>query len=217
MKKNDVKIGQVYLAKVTNQVVPVRIDATNPVNGWAATNVVTGRKVRIKSAQRLQRPCTQADLAGLERPAPRRRKKPVGDATQAPTAATGAKIPTKATKEAKPAKGHDTGSQDATRGNLAAQSPKKAGSKRISGLTAAFMVLVDADAELDTKAIVQIAAEKGWWKSDAATPAATIYSAILREVAAKGNDSRFERGKRRGTFRARCTPQQTEELTSEKQ
>ena len=205
MKKNDVKIGQVYLAKVTNQVVPVRIDAENPVNGWAATNVATGRKVRIKSAQRLQRQCTQADLAGLQRPAPRRRKKPAGDATTTPTAAASAKTPTKATKEAKSRKAATRAKQGETK------------AKRPSGLDAAARVLAEADESMSVKQIVAVAFEKGYWKSDGRTPHATIYSAMIREMATKGDAARFERGTRRGTFRARCTPQQKDELFGEKQ
>ena len=92
MKKNDVKIGEAYMAKVTNQVVPVRIDAANPSGGWDGKNVATGRKVRIESPQRLRRKCTQADLAGLERPKPKQRAKGASKATDAnttPTPATG--------------------------------------------------------------------------------------------------------------------------------
>ena len=39
---------------------------------------------------------------------------------------------------------------------------------------------------------------KGLWKTSGKTPAATIYAAIIREIAAKGSESRFrkvERGK----------------------
>jgi hypothetical protein len=39
---------------------------------------------------------------------------------------------------------------------------------------------------------------KGLWKSDGKTPAATLYSSILREIQKKGDDARFtkaERGK----------------------
>ena len=55
MKKNAVHLGEQYLAKVSGNLVPVRIDADNPHGGWDATNKETGRKVRIKSAQRLRR------------------------------------------------------------------------------------------------------------------------------------------------------------------
>ncbi len=54
MKKNEVKIGRVYTAKVTNKVVQVRIDAESRYGGWDATNLATGKKVRIQSAQRLR-------------------------------------------------------------------------------------------------------------------------------------------------------------------
>ncbi|MBL9000791.1 MAG: hypothetical protein JNK25_06605, partial [Phycisphaerae bacterium] len=54
MKKNDVRIGGTYLAKVSGDVAKVRIDAENPRGGWDATNPATGRVVRIRSAQRLR-------------------------------------------------------------------------------------------------------------------------------------------------------------------
>ena len=56
MKKTDVKIGGEYFAKVTNNKVTVRIDAENSSGGWDATNLSTGKKVRIKTAGRLQGP-----------------------------------------------------------------------------------------------------------------------------------------------------------------
>lgn len=199
MKKNDVKIGECYMAKVTGSEVPVRIEADSPYGGWNAKNVATGRKVRIKSAQRLHRRCTEADLAGLQRSAANGRKKA---AATSPTAATGAKPAKKATNEATGATGRNTGQTGA----------KPAKPKRISGLTAAFMVLVDAEAEMGVKEIVEKAAEKGWWKSDAATPVATIYAAIIREIATKDAQSRFERGEKRGTFRAVCSPEQKQML-----
>ena len=198
MKKNEVKIGACYMAKVTGSEVPVHIDTENSHGGWNAMNMVTGRKVRIKTAQRLHRKCTQADLAGLERSAPKRRKKAATAATTSPTAATGAKP----AKKASDAKGRNTGQTGA----------KPAKPKKISGLTAAFMVLVDAGAEMGAKEIVEKAAEKGWWKSDAPTPEATVYAAIIREIATKGEKARFERGEKRGTFRAICSPEQKREL-----
>lgn len=186
MKKDDVKIGENYMAKVTDSVVPVRIDTEKPNGGWDGKNLATGRKVHIKSAQRLRRKCTEADLAGLGRPAPKRRPKLEDPADTTPTAATEAKPAKKPTTKAKAEK-------DATR---AKQGQPKA--KRPSGLNAAARVLVEAGKPMTVKEIVEVAFEKGYWKSDGATPHATIYSAIIREVATKGEDSRFkkvERGK----------------------
>lgn len=55
MKKNQVQIGGTYVAKVSGQLASVRIDGESPYGGWEATNIATGRKVRIKSPQRLRR------------------------------------------------------------------------------------------------------------------------------------------------------------------
>ncbi len=55
MKKNDVETGATYVAKVSGKLARVRIERENPHGGWDATNVDTGRRVRIKSAQRLRR------------------------------------------------------------------------------------------------------------------------------------------------------------------
>ncbi len=105
-------------------------------------------------------------------------------------------------------KGRDTGQADAKE----AKATKPTKPKRISGVTAAFMVLADAGKELGVKKIVEIAGEKGWWKSTAATPQATVYAAIIREIGTKADKSRFQRGKRRGTFRAVCSPERKLEL-----
>lgn len=55
MKKQHVQLGGTYVAKVSGRTARVRIDAESRFGGWDATNVDTGRQVRIKSAQRLRR------------------------------------------------------------------------------------------------------------------------------------------------------------------
>ncbi len=54
MKTNEVKVGSVYTARVTCRLVPVRIDGESRHGGWDATNLSTGKKVRIKSSQKLR-------------------------------------------------------------------------------------------------------------------------------------------------------------------
>jgi hypothetical protein len=49
--------------------------------------------------------------------------------------------------------------------------------------------------------IVEAASEKGYWKSGGKTPHATVYSAIIREITAKGRDARFKKVDR-GRFAA---------------
>ena len=55
MKKAEVEIGGRYVAKVSGSLVAVRIDRESPYGGWDATNLATGRAVRIRSAARLRR------------------------------------------------------------------------------------------------------------------------------------------------------------------
>ena len=61
MKKNEIAIGQTYLAKVSNRIVPVRIDEEHPRSGWNATNLKTGKIVRIKSARKLRSVASQPE------------------------------------------------------------------------------------------------------------------------------------------------------------
>lgn len=70
--------------------------------------------------------------------------------------------------------------------------------KRLSALDAAAKVLGESTEPLNTKQMVDAMAAKRYWTSPGGkTPHATLYSAILREIASKGNESRFvkiERG-----------------------
>ncbi len=71
MKKRDVEIGGVYVAKVSNRLVKVRIDR-DAGRGWYGTNLRTRREVRILSAQRLRRrldaPKTEATATNVVAP-----------------------------------------------------------------------------------------------------------------------------------------------------
>lgn len=55
MRKNEISIGGTYVCKVSGRLVPVRIVQDNPLGGWNAINVTTGRGVRVRSAARLRR------------------------------------------------------------------------------------------------------------------------------------------------------------------
>ena len=86
----------------------------------------------------------------------------------------------------------------------AARKPKepKADGK-LSCLDAAAKVLAEKKAPMTTKEMIEAMAAKGLWSSpNGQTPAATLYSAILREIKTKGNDSRFVKADR-GKFRIR--------------
>ena len=79
--------------------------------------------------------------------------------------------------------------------------PKAAPEKpqKMSGLDAAAKVLAEAGKPMNVRAIVETALAKGYWRTGGATPWATVYSAVIREIAAKKDQSRF-RKTARGMF-----------------
>ncbi len=110
-------------------------------------------------------------------PTPRKAKGAPRNAHAANVAATAG--PAKKAKAAKPA-------------------PK---TRKMSGLDAAAKVLADSGKPMNCKDIVDAARSKGLWSSGGKTPAATIYAAIIREIAAKKKDARFRKTER-GMFAA---------------
>lgn len=171
MKRNAIQIGRIYLAKVSGRLTSVRIDNANPYGGWDATNLATGKKVRIKSARRLR-----------------------GEA-DSPRAAVcnDAVLPTMATVKEDPAA--------VTKSDGGETKPVQAEAKpkRMGVLDAAARVLEEAGQPMTAKEIVSMAEAKGYWKSPAGkTPDRTLYAALVREIATQGSKSRFrkvERGK----------------------
>jgi len=62
---------------------------------------------------------------------------------------------------------------------------------KVSGLDAAAQVLAEAKKPMTAKAMVEQMLARGLWKTGGKTPEATIYAAIIREIAKKGKDARF--------------------------
>ncbi|HEX4055482.1 MAG TPA: winged helix-turn-helix domain-containing protein [Tepidisphaeraceae bacterium] len=71
--------------------------------------------------------------------------------------------------------------------------------KKLSAIDAAAQVLAETNQPMNTREMITAMGEKNLWMSPGGkTPHATLYSAILREINTKGNESRFtktERGK----------------------
>jgi hypothetical protein len=73
---------------------------------------------------------------------------------------------------------------------------------KLSALDAAAKVLAEANEPLNAKQMIEAMATKGLWTSPGgATPWATLYSAILREIQVKGKEARFKKTDR-GHFAA---------------
>ena len=78
-----------------------------------------------------------------------------------------------------------------------------ASEKKLSLLAAALEVLKADDAAMNTKQMVEEAKARRLWTPGAGkTPEQTLYSAIMREIKAKGDNSRFVKDAR-GHFRAK--------------
>jgi hypothetical protein len=103
------------------------------------------------------------------------------------------------------AKKKTTQPEQATKKANAAPTPKATKAKKddrhkkLSALDAAAKVLGESKDPMNCQEMIAAMAAKGYWNSPGGqTPHATLYSAILREVKAKGKEARFaksERGK----------------------
>ena len=102
-----------------------------------------------------------------------------------------------------------TGGANATRANVGRKRGKSEAKpkakldpkpKKASGLDLAAQVLAEAGEPMSAKVIAERAIAAGW-QTNGATPEATLYAAIIREIRAKGEDARFRKVDR-GLFEA---------------
>ena len=64
---------------------------------------------------------------------------------------------------------------------------------KLSLMKAAVAVLGESDEALNTKQMIELAKQKGLWTpGEGKTPEQTLYSAIAREIKAKGEAARFK-------------------------
>jgi hypothetical protein len=199
VKKSEIKIGEVYSAKVSDRVVPVRIDSANSHGGWNATNTATGKRIHIKSPQRLRRAVTpkakkagepagqtpgEQGIAAARAQAKAATKKP--DITPTVEIVTGQPVPDPRTVAAtKTLKG-------LARGKKAAKPDGEAKPKKVSMLDAAAVILGKAKTAMHTKDIIDAMAAADLWKSPGGkTPHATLDAAMRREIKTKPEAARF--------------------------
>ena len=188
MKKAEVKIGGKYYANVSGNRCEIRIDAEKPRGGWDATNLATGKKILIKSAQRLQgevgarRGRTKDTAAANDTSVESEVAAVEAVANETSTSVGVLKKPGKA----KPAKTESD----------------ESGEKRLSCIAAALKVLGESGEPMNAQELITAMQDKGYWTSPGGkTPHATLYSAILRDLA-KGDDSKFVKTER-GRFTVR--------------
>jgi len=167
MKKSDVKIGQTYAAKVSDKLVQVRIDSVHSRQDWNATNTATGKRIHIKSAQRLRGPAktSKKKLAAIanadqENARLRDERAKVSDGmTASERAMAKSAKKTKVTKaDAKEAVAavvaNDGKAADVAKTAKKPQAKKDAKPKHVSALDAAAAVLCKAGTPMTSKALI---------------------------------------------------------------
>jgi hypothetical protein len=172
--KRTVEVGKVYSCKTGGSYVPVRIDKSVGKGRYQGMSMTDGKPVKVSAGDIRGDGQSCKDWHLSQQHAAKE------TAAQA--------IETADSQKAKP------------KADKPAQSKPKAtkSERKPSGLEAAAQVLTEAGEPLDTKTMVERMLAKGLWKTGGKTPAATIYAAIIREIATKGDKSRFrktDRGK----------------------
>ena len=107
----------------------------------------------------------------------------------------------KTTKKSATPKATKTASAPAKKAPATKPATKKAKAngeaKKLSAIDAAAQVLASSKEAMNCKALIETMATKGLWTSPGGkTPHATLYSAILREIATKGKEARFKKTER---------------------
>lgn len=124
----------------------------------------------------------------------------VADANETKTAAKSVK-PAKSAKEPKQAKAPK--SAKPPKASKPAKPVKERKPKRVSALDAAATILADTGRAMRATELIAEMEARGLWKSPGGkTPESTLYAAIAREIAFKGDASRFARSDK-GFFIAR--------------
>ena len=162
--KRKIEIGKVYSVKVGGSWLPVRVEKSLGHGRYEGASLPSGTKVKFSTDAVRGDGRTEADWKA--------------QTTPKPGPALGAEEIAKAKASEK---------------ERAAKTKKAAKERKPSGLDAAIRVLREEGKPMNIADVVKVALEKGYWKTGGKTPTATVYAAIIREIAAKGADSRFRR------------------------
>ena len=188
LKPEHLQVGHVYSVKLngpTGGAQPVLITEQTK-DGWKGevVGLAKPQAVTITDPKRVRRHCKSL---------PAKYGMP---SAQAAARAGEAKAARGAPDATRAKGGREGASQTGAKAAKKAKTPRE---KRPSLLDLAAEVLAKAKEPMDCKAIVEKVLASGRWQTKGKTPAATLYSAIIREVAKKPKDTRFKKVGR-GTF-----------------
>jgi hypothetical protein len=118
------------------------------------------------------------------------------------TAKSAAKKTAKPAKGGKATKATPKGAATDRKKAATAKPAKAAPARKLGVLSAAHQVLAASAEPMNCQELIAAMAEQKLWSSpNGKTPAQTLYAAIVREIAAKGKDARFQKTER-GRFAA---------------
>ena len=175
----EVKIGHIYVTRITDKPAAVRIIKKLPEGGWRGVNMQTNRPVHIKDETKLGcmvsvREARESDDDELRKWLPKRKstkKEPVRALKKKP------RIKAKAQPAKKP--------------KIKAKATTKS-AKKMSLIDAAYKALKKSGEALGTAAIYELVIKAKLWKPGAGkTPKATLNSAIHREIRSSRKPRRF--------------------------
>ena len=200
MTLEEIAIGYTYLAKVSGKSMEVRIDRALPKGGWDATNLGTNKTVRIKNVRDISAVAGKAgESAPVDEPLPVDIKAP--EPTEAvdshpvdPDLVPLSRLDREKKSAGKPKRTMPVKEPNAPKAPKAAKEPMP--DKSMSCLDAAAAVLRTHGEPMGCKAMIDAMHRQKLWSSEAPTPSATLYSAILREITKKGAASRFKKTER---------------------
>jgi hypothetical protein len=174
MEKKRIEIGLIYSAKVGSSWLPVRIDESLGHGRYGGASMPSGVVVKVSTDAIRGDGQTVEDWTAKRTP---KEEPPAADFAEAPA----------------PAGDVGAGSKKLARAKV---EPADKKDRKPSGLDAAATVLAEAGEPLNCAEMVKRMLEKGLWQTGGKTPASTIYAAILREINAKGDKSRFKKTNR---------------------
>jgi hypothetical protein len=168
--------------------------------GAKATNKSTTDKARKAAAAEIAERIERLDAAeaattapDAAEPTPPNPAKGKGRKSKAgPDAATGSAYADDGALQTVSIPAGEPEAKPAPRGRKPKQ-PKPEKVKKVSGLDAAALVLAESATPMKAVDMLAEIQKRGLWASKGRTPEATLYAAIIREIAAKGKDSRFKK------------------------
>jgi hypothetical protein len=170
MKLENVKLGETYTLAIGKNAVEVTVTR---VDEKGKITVLTGGGKTI----------SVADAARLT---VHREGRASAPDTNAPRAGKGAKAEATTPKGTKAASGRNVAQKGAPRGE----------GKRLGLVDAAIQVMKAAGKPMNCQEVVKAILEQKLWESAGKTPAATLYSSILRDIQKKGAEARFKKVER---------------------